>query len=375
MKHMNNWIGSKHICLLLFIFSVGLHGQTLDSTQAEKTDITPQSIWFDGRQLTLEGKGWPQTTSTYDRLPASAQGKVTDAVWALAKHSAGLSLRFTTDAEEIQVRWTLINAGLSMPHMPATGVSGVDLYERDEEGEWRFVANGRPTGLTNTVKFDVTPTAELRLYLPLYNGVSSVEIGIPPSKTLSKVYLPKTRRGAPKARPIVFYGTSITQGGCVSRPGLAVPAIIGREVHLPTINLGFSGSGKMEAEMAELLSQLDPAIFVLDCLWNMDNEMVAKRVKPFVRILRKHHPETPILLVEDASFENITPTSKGRILRGIYMELKQEGVKHVDFLSNKDMLGSDYEGTVDGVHPNDLGMMRQAQVFKIKLRSMLEPSD
>jgi len=374
MQHMNNWIGSRHICLLFFLLSVGLPGQTLNSALAEM-DTSRQIIWFDGHQLTLEGKGWPQTKSTYDRLPASAQGKVTKAVWAMASHSAGLSLRFTTNAEEIQVRWTLINPELAMPHMPATGVSGVDLYERDEDGAWRFVANGRPTSLTNTVKFDVTPTAELRLYLPLYNGVSSVEIGIPPSKSLSKVYLPKTRRGMPKAKPIVFYGTSITQGGCVSRPGLAVPAIIGRELHMPTINLGFSGSGKMETEMAELMSQLDPSIFVLDCLWNMDVDMVAKRVKPFVRILRKHHPETPILLVEDASFENISPTAKGRILREVYMELKQEGVRHLFFLSNKDMLGSDYEGTVDGVHPNDLGMMRQAQVFKTKLRAILDPSD
>lgn len=372
MKHTSNWICSRFICL--FLLGVGLPGQTVNPGQV-KTDTSHQTIWFDGRHLTLEGKGWPQTKFTYSRLPASAQGTVNESVWDLGTHSSGLNLRFTTDAEEIQVRWTLLNAELSMPHMPATGVSGVDLYEHDEDGEWRFVANGRPTSLTNTVKFDVTPTAELRLYLPLYNGVSSVEIGIPPSKSLSKVYLPKTKRGEPKAKPIVFYGTSITQGGCVSRPGLAVPSIIGRELHLPTINLGFSGSGKMEAEMAELLSQLDPSVFVLDCLWNMDNNMVTERVKPFVRVLRKHHPETPILLVEDTSFENISPTAKGRFLRSVYMELKQEGVKHLVFLSNKDMLGGDYEGTVDGVHPNDLGMMRQAQVFKTKLRSILDPRD
>ncbi len=370
MKQKSSWF---HLGWCLFV--LGLSNTSLQAQPG--TDSLVQTLWTDGYLLTLEGQGWSQTKSPYDRLPASVQGKVPEAVWNLGQHSAGLSLRFTTNAQQVKVRWTLLNEDLAMPHMPATGVSGVDLYAKTRDGHWRFVDNGRPTSLTNTVEFDVPPNSVLRLYLPLYNGVTSVEIGIPPSKTLSPANSHSLLAGKPTSeqKPIVFYGTSITQGGCVSRPGLALPSIIGRELDLPVLNLGFSGSAKMEAEMADLINQLDPALFVLDCMWNMNKGMVETRVKPFVRRLRENHPDTPILLVEDSSFENISPTFKGQILRRLHNELISEGVGHLDFLSNEDMLGDDHEGTVDGVHPNDLGMMRQATVFKTKLSSILDSID
>ena len=100
-------------------------------------------------------------------------------------------------------------------------------------------------------------------------------------------------------KPLVFYGTSITQGGCASRPGMVHTAILGRWLDRPVINLGFSGNGTMDPEMADLMAELDPALYILDCLPNINAAQVAKRVVPFVRTLRKARPETPILLVED----------------------------------------------------------------------------
>ena len=197
------------------------------------------------------------------------------------------------------------------------------------------------------------------LYLPLYNGVKSVEIGIPEGRTIS----PPDAALLPHGKPIVFYGTSITQGGCASRPGMACTAIVGRQLDAPVINLGFSGNGKMEPEMADLLAQLDPSVYVLDCLWNMSPEMVTERVEPFVERLRKSHPRTPILLAEDSSFLNRCPTADGRALRVAYEELKAKGDKNLYFLPSQGMLGDDSEGTVDGCHHNDLGMMRQADAF------------
>src|SRR5258705_7674130 len=131
---------------------------------------------------------------------------------------------------------------------------------------------------------------ESLLHLPLYNGVSSVEIGLPKTATLART----TDRPKDRARPILFYGTSITQGGCASRPGMVHTAILGRRHDRPIINLGFSGNGKMEPELADLLAELDPAVYVLDCLPNMTAEEVEQRVEPFVRTLRKAHPTTPI---------------------------------------------------------------------------------
>ena len=327
-------------------------------------------MWYDCQLLGVEGKGWTDTESYYDRLPVKAKSNVPSSVWNLGHDSAGLCVYFATDSSSMKVRWTLRKNSLSMPHMPATGVSGIDLYGRNEAGKWRFLGNGRPAGGTNCASFSPAVGKDNILYLPLYNGVKSIEIGIPKGKILST---PGQAYGKQR-KPIVFYGTSITQGGCVSRPGLAATSIVGRELDIPVINLGFSGSGKMEPEMANLLAELDPSIFVLDCLWNMNSGLVTERVDPFVRKLRTMHPSTPILLVEDSSFRNITPTDKGHLLRIVHDKLTKDGIKGLFFLSNEEMLGDDFEGTVDGCHPNDLGMMRQASVFIKALAPLLSQS-
>ncbi len=323
-------------------------------------------VWYDFSLLTVEGKGWQSGESYYDRLPAKAKATVPPSVWNLSHHSSGICARFTTDAPLVQVRWTVLNSNLALPHMAATGVSGVDLYSRDAKGVWRFVQNGRPLKETNTAPFTVKPGVECILYLPLYNGVKSVEIGIPPDKTISTPE-PSARD---RKKPVVFYGTSITHGACASRPGMSFTNIVGRMLDTPVINLGFSGSGKMETAMSDLLVELDPSVYVLDCIWNMTPQMVGERVEPFVKKLREARPDTPIILAEDCNFREISPTEKGRILRDVYAKLRKDGVKKLYFLPNKGMMGNDWEGTVDGAHPNDLGMMRQAEVFAKALRKV-----
>lgn len=353
---------------LLAALSVGSAAETAPPKATASAD--DKTTWYDCQNLVVEGKGWAETKAFYDRLPAKAEGQVPPSVWGLSHHSAGMCVPFTSDASSIQVRWTLMpNASLSMPHMPATGVSGVDLYCRDKSGRWFFVANGRPAGATNTATFSPPAGQPCLLYLPLYNGVTSVEIGVPKGCTLAG----SDPAAAKQRKPIVIYGTSITQGGCASRPGLAFPAIMGRQLDIPVINLGFSGSGRMEPVMAELLAELDPAAYVLDCLWNMTPDLVSTRVEPFVKTLRAAHPDTPIWLVEDCSVRGVCPTEKGAILRTIHQQLTAAGVRNLHFLANQGMLGNDNEGTVDGCHPNDLGMMRQAEVFVRALSPTLAP--
>jgi hypothetical protein len=357
--------------LIAWAFIALLVPFTMAAVPAEKIDAAKGTVdpcdgqvWYDGKLLLLEGKGWEKTESYYDRLPAAAKDKVRAPVWDLGHDSAGMCLRFVTEAPSIKVRWTLRNKNLALPHMPATGVSGVDLYQRTDTQRWTFVQNGRPTSGSNEASCRVTPNVECLLYLPLYNGVESIKIGVPKDKALSK---PPESSG----KAIVFYGTSITQGGCASRPGMACTAIVRRQFDVPVINLGFSGNGKMEPEMADLLAELDPAVYVLDCLWNMRPAEVSERVGPFVKKLRAVRPGTPILLVEDCSVSNTTPTEKGTILRRIYEDLKAEGITNLHFLSNRDMLGTDGDGTVDGCHPNDVGMLRQASVFSKSLAAIL----
>ncbi len=356
-------------CLMMLIASSAAWAGTIDPGKA-KADPDGKTLWYDAKDLLVEGKGWTDTDAFYDRLPSKAKGRVIAPVWDLSHQSAGMAVRFAVSSSSIKVRWTVTNSkDLAMPHMPATGVSGVDLYTKDAKtGTWRFVNNGRPEGATSTASFATRDGQPCLLYLPLYNGVSSVEVGVPKE---DKISVPEA---SSLGKPIVFYGTSITQGACASRPGMAATAIVGRRLDVPVINLGFSGAGVMELEMGKLMAELDPSAYVIDCLWNMWPQQVEERTEPLVKALRAAHPTTPIFLVEDSSVWGFTPTSKGIILRKIVQKLKDEGVKDIYFISNKGMLGDDTEATVDTTHPSDLGMMRQAEVF-IREMSFLAHKD
>lgn len=355
-----------HIVLLICFasaFPTQSHSSTLIDQKSGILDTDRKLMWYNASLLGIEGKGWEETESNYDRLPLKAKGMVRKPVWGHSHSSAGILIRFRTDAKAIQVRWTLTKKSLAMPHMPATGVSGIDLYARDQASRLRFCGNGLPTGVTNEASFSLPESKEYVLYLPLYNGVKLLEIGVPKEKSLSKLPSPSLS--------IVFYGTSITQGACASRPGMAATSIVSRELGVTVINLGFSGNGKMEKEMAELLSELDPAIYVLDCLWNMTPQEVSERVEPYITRLRETRPTTPIILAEDSSFRNL-PSKKGDILRKIFAKLTKKGDKNLYLLPNKLMLGEDSDGTVDGLHPNDLGMTRQAAVFMTFIEPILK---
>jgi hypothetical protein len=326
-----------------------------------------ETLWYDCEDLALEGKGWSDTLSFYDRLPGKAHGRVPEDVWMYGHCSAGLCVYFSTDAPSIQVRWTLWNENLALLHMPASGASGVDLYARDEAGPWRFVGNGRPDAPANAATFSPPAGSQCLFYLPLYNGVKYAAIGIPKDRS---IFTPPAA-AMKQRKSLVCYGTSIVQGACASRPGMAATAILGRALDVQVINLGFSGCGRMEPEMADLIAELDPTVFVLDCLWNLQPEQVAPRAELFVTKLRTAHPHTPILLAEDSNFQNVSPTVKGRILRDVFEKLTAAGVKKLYFLPNQDMLGDDGEATVDGCHPTDLGMIRQAARFSQALSPLL----
>lgn len=325
--------------------------------------------WYDLKDFALEGQGWTEVAAPYDRLPAKAETAVRSPVWSLSRHAAGICARFVTDSPVIHARWTLTSDRLDMPHMPATGVSGVDLYARRPDGKWGWVANGRPTAQDNSVRLvaGLPPGArEYLLYLPLYNGVSRVEIGVAESARIEAAPPRPTAR-----RPIVFYGTSITQGGCASRPGMVHTAIVGRWLDRPVINLGFSGNGRMEAELAELMAELDAAVYVIDCLPNIGAAEVRERTEPLVKILRAARPDTPIVLVEDRSYTDSwllaskrerNETSRAE-LRAAFERLKAAGDERLYYLPGDKLLGDDSEGTVDSSHPTDLGFMRQAEAF------------
>jgi hypothetical protein len=339
---------------------------------------SPDSLfkWTDAKELGIAGKGWKSDSSVYGRLPATAKGHIPDAVWELGKQTAGIYLHFFTDATVIKVKWGLSLETLGFPHFAPTGVSGLDLYVKTAENSWRWLAVGKPQKMENLetlVEGIPRGRREYLLYLPLYNGITHLEIGVPRENKIEK-------SPSGTKRPIVFYGTSIIQGGCASRPGMCSTAILGRRLNREIINLGFSGSGKMEPEMARLLSELDPEIYFIDCLPNLDADEVAVRVEPFVKILRELHPNTPIVLAEGITYDDaflVKPRDQrnnesSKALRNAYENLLRNGVRNLYYQIAEGELGSDGEGTVDGTHPTDLGFMRQADTYELLLRSILQ---
>lgn len=335
-------------------------------------------LWHDAAALRVEGKGWTDTEKPWHRLPARANGVVREPVWRLSTHSAGICTGFTTNARKLGARWTVSSDSLAMPHMPATGVSGLDLYVKIN-GSWHWLANGRPTAqTTQALLADNIPegTHEYLLYLPLYNGVDKLEIGVPPEADLAP--LPARPEGMEK--PIVFYGTSITQGGCASRPGMAHTAILGRRLDRPVINLGFSGNGTMDPEIGALLAELDAAVYVIDCAANMSPEMITERAEPFLRALREARPTAPIVLVECTAHQagaflphaRAGHLDKSAAVRAAYERLVADGFPGIALIAGEPLLGNDGEATVDGGHPTDLGFVRMADAFEPVLRDALK---
>ncbi|GAB5517333.1 SGNH/GDSL hydrolase family protein [Rhodopirellula baltica] len=348
----------------------------LDPEMATGRTVEGGVAWYDVAEQNIEGRILPdqERARWFDRFPASANGSVTSNVWNLSRHSAGMMVRFKTDSTALHAHYKLLNSNLAMPHMPATGVSGVDFYARDGEGNWRWVQVTRPTSQevkTKVIDSLAPGMREYAAYLPLYNGIESLKIGVLPDSKFEKL---PTRE-----KPIVFYGTSITHGACASRPGMVHTAILGRRFDQPVVNLGFSGNGKMDAEVGEFLVQVDAAVYVIDCLPNMNAAMVSEKCVPLVKQIRKAKPNTPIVLVEDRRNTNswILPardahhTANHEALREAYKTLLADGVTGLHYIAGDELYGTDGDGATDGSHASDLGFMRQADVFDPVLRKAM----
>jgi len=331
--------------------------------------------WFNPQTNTyntLKGKAWQNTDSAnyYNRLPAPAEKEVRKEVWNLAKQTAGEYLDFNTSSQKIVIKYQ-INGGKSLDNMPTLGVSGVDLYAQDLQNKWHWIKAAYSYKDTVTYSYEnFDPTLKIkkfRLYLPLYNTPKWLKIGVASNADF------KVEEANEKA-PLIFYGTSIMQGASASRPGMAWLNILGRKLDRPLINLGFSGNGRLEAPLIDLMNQIDAKIFVLDCQPNLTDknvysaEEIEKRITSSVQSLKAKHPKVPILLVEHSSGlaqVNLDTALTGKyiwtsqVLNNVYQKLKKSGVKDLDILTAKE-IGFTDDSTIDGTHPNDIGMMQYA---------------
>lgn len=374
---------ARKLPVLLFLALAGIASaqkapdiSKLDPAMGANKAAAVDLVWHDVTKWGVEGRILPdqERKRWFDRLPASAEGKVTSAVWNLSRDSAGMMVRFKTDATAIHVHYKVAKSNLGQPHMPATGVSGVDLYARDKDGKWKWVFVTKPT--TQEMKVEIIKglapgEREYAAYLPLYNGVEFLSIGVEKGSKFEGL--------APRQKPVVFYGTSITHGACASRPGMVHTGILGRKLDMPVVNLGFSGNGRMDKAVGDYLVQVEAAAYVIDCLPNMGPADVAAKCVPLVKQLRAAKPETPIILVEDRRNTNdwIIParqkhhTDNHAALKVAYETLLKDGVKGLSYIPGDHLYGDDAEGATDASHASDLGFMRQAEIFEPVLRKAL----
>lgn len=324
------------------------------------------TVYTDASQFPVYGKASTQTNSRYERLPSALEGVSRPDVWFLGRNSAGLYIRFRTNSTTISARW-VSTFNIVMNHMTATGSKGLDLYAYDK-GQWVFAGSGRPSVTESSSEAvlvaNMDPVErEYMLYLSLYDGVSSLEIGVDDGASLLQPELDSPR----SEKKIVMYGTSILQGGCVSRPGMAHTNIIGRKLNMEVINLGFSGNALLDMEIADLMASVEnPALFVMDYVPNASAEMIDEHGEEFFRRVRNMHKDVPVIFIEDPTFTHSRfdkaikneIEKKNAAQKALYQKLKKQGEKYIYYIKTDKLIGTDSEACVDGVHFTDLGMER-----------------
>jgi GDSL-like Lipase/Acylhydrolase family/N-terminus of Esterase_SGNH_hydro-type len=326
-------------------------------------------------KIDVAGLPWFQENhGEFWRLPARSQDAFPKEVWNLSLDPTGARIRFRTDSSTVALR-------LEWPHPPdmrnmhAFGQSGVDLYVGNTY--WGTAVpdkDAAPGKVYEHVYFksQARVMRDITIYLALYSPVKVLEIGLD-NKAAIEFATPFA-----VAAPVVFYGTSITQGGCASRPGMSYQAILGRRLNLNHINLGFSGNGKGEAGVARAVAEIDAAVFVLDFAQNnSDVDSLAQVYDPFIGMLRERHPDTPIVSITPIyAAGEATGSQRNEQMRALIRKVVSRriaaGDTHLQLVEGTDLLGpSRVDGLVDGTHPNDLGFQWMAEGLAERLRKVL----
>ena len=327
--------------------------------------------FFDSKTLIAQGITEPSLSRKYpyQRIPDHYKKTLRKELWDFSQDSAGVSITFQTNSSKILFKWK-VKIDFKMNHMTNTAIKGLDLYEF-KHNNWIYASTGIPNNKKNEQvlfqnKNDIM--RKFRLHLPLYDIITDLKIGIDSksdfinSKTDSKI--------------IVFYGTSITQGGCASRPGLAHTNIISRNTNYNCINFGFDGNGHLETSVGLILSKTKANFYMIDCLPNVDMKLIKTNVIPLIESIRSSNQsmDKPIIFVEQPDAhdnyieENII--EKNMALKHQVLNAKKAGHKNIFTIDCRGSLGQDNEATVDGIHYNDIGYKRFAKHLIKELRKL-----
>ena len=331
--------------------------------------------FFDAISLKAQGLIEPnlKRRHPFQRLPQKYKEVVREEVWNLSENSAGVSILFISDTANLSVKWSLKH-DLRMNHMTDAGIKGVDLYEKRDQN-WYYIGTCLPNGKENDqILFEdiERKKREYCLFLPLYDTLIDMRIGLDDDSSIENITF--------QNKPLVFYGTSITQGGCASRPGLAHTNIISRELGYECINLGFSGNGHLENSVGAIMSDIDASLYVVECMYNVDKKMINQKTRSLIKAIRANpnSKNTPIVFMEQAvidighiNAEFISSVmEKNEELNRQIQESMNGGEKDLFIIKHTGAIDEDSEATVDGIHFNDLGFQRYADHFLKNIKEL-----
>lgn len=342
---------------------------SIDNNFAVNSSITQEGLTYinveSRKEFSVHGVYFED--GKYRRLPEEVAANTNPGVHFLSTDAAGGRVRFKTNSPFIAIYATYDHVG-KMPHFPFTGSVGFDVY-RNGIYIRTFVP---PMEVNDTFEsiIDVpAEDAEYTINLPLYSGLTSLNIGLKEGSSLSPA------DPYDITLPIVYYGSSITQGGCASRPGNAYQSVISRVLNAEFINLGFSGSAKGETAISDYIASLEMSAFVLDYDHNAPTvEHLMATHKPLFDNVRKHHPDLPILLISRPK-HHLTEDEVKRleVVRNTYETAIAEGDKNVYFIPGNELIEERFaeHALVDNCHPNDCGFLSMAYMILPVLKKML----
>ena len=332
-------------------------------TKLNKTDIK----FYDVLEKPFKVYGVFYEDGKFRRMPKDIAKSVNDGVYGLHSHTAGGRVRFKTNSSYIAINAEMPNIG-KMAHFAVSGSAGFDIYVKEEQEVYKksFIPAFNFTGgFESVAEFGSSQMREVTIDFPTYSEVSKLYIGVAESAEILEPTPYKYEK------PIVYYGSSITQGGCCSRPGNTYEAVISRRFDTNYINLGFSGSARAEDSIAEYIKNLDMSVFVYDYDHNAPTlEHLKNTHKRMYDIVRKANPDLPIIIMTRPTY--VPNNSTFTVIKETYEKAKANGDNVYYLDGTKLMEIAKYDGTVDGCHPNDLGFYSMAKALGDVLEGILK---
>lgn len=303
----------------------------------------------------------------YCRMPESVAEQVSERVNVLYKKTSGGRVRFRTDSAYVAIK-TVMHGVIRIPVLSHLGGNGFDLYADGVFIEAFMPPIDLKDGYESVVDLEGRRERDITIHFPLYAGVKELYIGLEDDACV-KAAAPYEDRA-----PIVCYGSSITQGGCASRPGMSYQNILARRLNRDFLCLGFSGNAKAEDAMTDYIKGLDMSVFVMDYDHNAPTlKHLQNTHEKMFRAVRQARPDLPILILPRPRYTLLSEEKERyAVIRKTYENALAAGDKHVYFIDGPTLMAlCGAEGTIDGCHPNDFGFVSMAKAIGDKLEEII----